>query len=315
MKHRVKVGVIGWIDPGGPWPLPTGGGLEATALQGLEGHPARNWWLIKSYIGLMATTNTPPPPSLPDVRAYRSKKDFRPLVWVDLEFDDAAARSGPVHATYVGSKSQSCIVDPGYPPPVDVSKVGALAVLKEALTKREEANDKVNKDVAAAYAIRDRARQFLGLQPKPDGKPVELPYGPLGDKDTLANLKDPKTYPGERSPLSAVHLDRLHQNSVFPAVPHGERLIADGLIRFRAGTHTDGVGMSDAHAQFHVPWVWAEFLLTSLGNGRVRLRGAGSIFPTIAWYLDDQQAAPPHKQVGDSSWPQRTRRSSRSGRC
>ena len=24
----------------------------------------------------------------------------------------------------------------------------------------------------------------------------------------------------------------------------------------------------------------------------------------MAWYVDDKQAAPPHRQVGDSTWPQ-----------
>ncbi len=272
-------------------------------MQGLKGHPGRNWWLIKSYMGLMATTNAPPPAGPLDFAGYRVKKDFRTLVWVDLQFDDAPG-AGPVHASFVGSQSQSCIVDPGYTPPVDFNKVGALTLLKDALIVREAENAKANQDLDAAYEIRDLARRYLNLPPQPRGKPVELPYGPLGNKDTLANLQDRTSHAGEKSPLSAVHLDRMHPQSMFPTLPPGERLIADGLIRFRAGEHTDDVGMKDAGAHFHVPWVWAEFLLTSLGGGRVRLRGAGSIFPTMAWYLDDRQVAAPHRQVGDSSWPQ-----------
>ncbi len=304
MKRRVKVGVVGWIDPGGPWPLPMGSSVTDTASQGLiKGHPSRYWWVVKSYLGLMATTNTPPPASLLDVQSYQSKHDFRALVWVDIQFDDAPG-SGPVHATFVGSKAQSCIVDPGWTPPVDVNKVGALAVLKQLLIDRKAANDKLNQVRASEDEGLNDIRRMLGVEPKPNRPPEELPYGGLGNKDTLGHLQDQQAYAGERSPLSAVHVDRLHPNSVFANVPHGERLVASGLIRFRAGQHTNDVGLEDAGAQYHVPWVWAEFLLTSLGDGQVRLRGAGSIFPTIAWYLDDRQVAPPHRQVGDSNWPQ-----------
>ena len=79
-------------------------------------------------------------------------------------------------------------------------------------------------------------------------------------------------------------------------------MIANGLIRFRAGPHTDEVGLSDANAQYHVPWVWAEFLLTSVGHGQVRCRGASSQFPTVAWYLNDRQVGRPHPQTTDASF-------------
>ena len=208
-----------------------GSSAKATALQGAEGHPGRNWWLIKSYLGLMATTNSPPPPGPLDFKGYRGTKNFRSLVWSDLQFDDAPG-VGSACATFVGSKAQFCIVDPGWTPPVDFNKVGAMTVLKSALMEREAANSKANQELDAAYDIRDRARRYLNLPPQPRGKPMDLPYGPLGNKDTLSNLDDRHAYAGEGSPLSAIHLEQMHPNSVFPALPPGERLIADGLIRF-----------------------------------------------------------------------------------
>ena len=303
MKHKVRIGVIGWIDPSGPWPMPAGNENWQIAGQAGLGHPGANWWIIKSYLGLMATTNSTPPPWLPNFHAYQAKKDFRAMVWANLEFDDAPG-SGPVHAAYVGSEPQSRIVDPGYTPPVNFSRVGAMGMLAKTLIKREEANDKVNVVVDAGRDIRDNCRRFFGLPPQPRGGPVELPYGPLGGPHTLENIESRHAYRGEISPVSAIHRDKMHNNSVFPALPPGERLIANAVMRFRAGPHTDRVGMTDATSEYHVPWVWAEFLLTSLGGGRVRLRGASSIFPTVAWYLNDVQVAKPHQQVGDLSLPQ-----------
>ena len=75
------------------------------------------------------------------------------------------------------------------------------------------------------------------------------------------------------------------------------------MLRFRAGGVTDDRGIRFAGAPYHIPWVWVEFLLTSIGNGSVRLRGAASIFPTIAWYLNDRQVRPPHPQTTDTSFP------------
>lgn len=301
MKYKVRVGVIGWIDPAGPWPMPTGANSSAVTEQLFKNAPTANSWITKSYMGLMATTNNPPSPKL-DFHKYRATKDFRTMAWANLEFDDQAG-VGPIHARYVGSEAQSLIVDAGYTPPVNVNKVGAMAMLVTMLTSREKLNREINEKTGKARDFENEVRRFVGIKPQPTGAPIQLPYGPLGNKNTLQHIQDKHWYQGELSPVSGLHRDKQHNNSVFPPIPAGERLIVNGVMRFRAGPHTDGVGIGDAQSDYHVPWVWAELLLTSLGGGRVRLRGASSIFPTVAWYLDDHQVSPRHHQVGDGSLP------------
>jgi hypothetical protein len=52
-------------------------------------------------------------------------------------------------------------------------------------------------------------------------------------------------------------LTRRHPNSALNPPP-GERLLVNGLIRFRAGKHTDDVGVAIG-SPYHMPCVWNEF--------------------------------------------------------
>jgi hypothetical protein len=106
-------------------------------------------------------------------------------------------------------------------------------------------------------------------------------------------------YPGELRAGSQIYSAR-HPNSVLPYYG-GETVLADGLIRFRAGAHTDGIGVRTAHSPFHVPWVWNEFALIFL-NGEYYLRVAASTFPTVRWYVNGQSV---HEQpeASDASFP------------
>src|SRR5262249_36303325 len=118
------------------------------------------------------------------------------------------------------------------------------------------------------------------------------------DGDILFNWKPAQ---GEASPLSLVNTLARHKNSVLTGQGSGETVLVNALIKFRAGSHTNSVGINNVGAPFHVPWVWCETLLTFAG-GKLKLYGQGTVFPSHAWYLDDGQVATV-AQVGDSSFP------------
>ena len=106
---------------------------------------------------------------------------------------------------------------------------------------------------------------------------------------------------GELSPLSGVVAGGRHKNTTITGVPATETVIADLLVKFRAGAITDNLGVKAVGAPYHVPWVWCETVLT-YAAGRFKLYGRGSIFPTHAWYLDGQQKMS-QARVGDASFP------------
>jgi hypothetical protein len=100
---------------------------------------------------------------------------------------------------------------------------------------------------------------------------------------------DPAFYPGEKSNLSRVALGRLHPASGLH-VPAGAEVIVSTLIKFRAGTHTDTIGVSEAKSPVHVPWVWCEYALVR-HDGELRLLAQGSAFPSHKWYVNGKQVA------------------------
>ena len=253
MPRKIRVGAIGWIDPAGPWPIRPGKTWRDEASQMHAGLEDNTQGVVRTYMGLMATTNTAPGATL-DFAARRKSKDFRAMVWADLLFDDPRpGASAAANVRLAGPSASAMIVDPGYTPPVDTSKVAAMGLMLPFTAARQHVQDRT-------------------------------------------------WYAAESSPLSEIRLGGRHPNSVLSAQGQGEAVIANGLIRFRAGPHTDAIGVSDAKAQYHVPWVWVEFLLTVTGPGQVRLRGASSQFPTVAWYLDDKRVGAPHAQTTDASF-------------
>ena len=110
-------------------------------------------------------------------------------------------------------------------------------------------------------------------------------------------------YTGEASPLSVVRTQARHPNSTITGVPPTETVLVNALIKFRAGQHTDDVGINNVKAPFHVPWVWCEVLVTLVG-GKIKLYGSGSTFPSHSWYIDGKRVARIN-QVADASFPKR----------
>ena len=253
MPRKIRVGAVGWIDPAGPWPIRPGNSARAEADQMKAGLQDNSNGIVRTYMGLMATTNTAPATTL-NFAALQKTKDFRAIVWADLLYDEPAPGAvAAANVRYAGPPATAMIVDPGFTPPVDMTKVAAMGLIPSFT-------------------------------------------------DAGKHVRDRTWYAAEASPVSSICLGARHPNSVLRGSGRGEAVIANGLIRFRAGPHTDQVGMEDANAQYHVPWVWVEILLTSIGRGQVRLYGASSQFPTVAWYLDDKRVGAPHAQTTDASF-------------
>jgi hypothetical protein len=108
---------------------------------------------------------------------------------------------------------------------------------------------------------------------------------------------------GDESDLSEIVVKGRHKNTAIDNVPAEESVLADALVKFRAGKITDELGLAIG-CKYHVPWVWCETVLT-YSKGRFKLYGSGSIFPSHAWYLDDRQVMS-KAQVMDLSFPRRS---------
>ncbi|WP_149536994.1 hypothetical protein [Siccirubricoccus phaeus] len=222
---------IGWISAT-PNPFetqPLGLGFANGFLAPQEVLAYQPQWILKTYLGLIATANAPPPRQLGPVRAFMARKDYRSLLAARVTVTQDA-RSGEPLRVSIGN----AVTDGGWTPPFDRNRFPPT---------------------------------YLGA----------LIGGP-----EFAPLNDPITYPGEVSMLSGIYAGR-HPNGVLE-LPAGERLLANGLIRFRAGEHTDLVGLAIG-SPYHVPWVWNEFALT-WANGRFTLHGKAAAFPTTWWYVN-----------------------------
>jgi hypothetical protein len=115
------------------------------------------------------------------------------------------------------------------------------------------------------------------------------------------DLRDPSWYPGETSVLSQICTGEQHPNSTIEEVPDTERILANSLIKCRAGSHADAVSIR-LGSPFHAPWVWNEWLLT-FAPGQLKLYVRGSRFPSHAWYVDGRQVAAA-AGIGDASFPE-----------
>ncbi len=119
------------------------------------------------------------------------------------------------------------------------------------------------------------------------------------DQDIYSNTP----HPGQESPISLVNTRARHINTSIFGIAASETVLVNGVIKFRAGPHTDEVGVSKVQCPYHVPWVWAEVLLT-LTAGKLKLYGRGSVFPSHSWYLNGQRVAKVG-QTGDQSFPRK----------
>lgn len=106
---------------------------------------------------------------------------------------------------------------------------------------------------------------------------------------------------GELSPLSQIVVGSRHPHSTITGVPAAETVLANQLVKFRAGKVTDDLGVDVVGCPYHVPWVWCESLLT-YSAGKFTVWGRGSVFPTQAWYLNGKQLMV-QPRVGDTFFP------------
>jgi hypothetical protein len=212
MSHEpIEVASISWIDDGS---VPkVGFWFVAGALTS---------WPRRVIMGLVGTSNPEPPTKLTSVAAFASSKQYRALLACTLR--DRAAR-----------KISDLVVDPGYTPPFDKSKL-----------------DTRLRDVA----------------PIPN---------------------DTAFYAGEKSAVSGAVTGKLHPCSTL-SVPRGGEVLVSALIKFRAGKHTDEIGIKNANSPVHVPWVWCEYALVARSSGLLLLCN-GSVFPSHAWYVNGKQVA------------------------
>lgn len=100
---------------------------------------------------------------------------------------------------------------------------------------------------------------------------------------------DPDFHAGEASPISAVRVGKLHPCSSL-IVKSGQKVLVSALIKFRAGKHTDDIGIEKANAPAHVPWVWSEFALVCQGS-TYHLLCNGSKFPSHVWFVNGESIA------------------------
>ena len=91
-------------------------------------------------------------------------------------------------------------------------------------------------------------------------------------------------HPGEQSSISSVMPAKLHSSSTLEP-PSDARVLASALVKFRAGTHTNRVGLEKAGSPYHVPWVWCEHALIQVGDKLVLIAN-GSAFPSHSWHVD-----------------------------
>jgi hypothetical protein len=219
MNHEIKVGTVSWIS----------GKVNPIVLAG----EAEIWepdWIVKTYVGLVATSNEAPPKNLANFRTYQASKDFRSLMFchVRVTVDDATDRVTSLTVV-------DAVHDQGWTPPFRMFKYPSTVF------------------------------SFDG----------EIIFGF-------------SYHQGEASRISVVRTEARHPNSAIDTVPANEQVLVNGLIKFRAGAHTDDIGVNTVKAPFHVPWVWCEMILT-YARRVFKLYGRGSIFPSHAWYLDGSQ--------------------------
>ena len=97
------------------------------------------------------------------------------------------------------------------------------------------------------------------------------------------SMEDPDPHPGWLGKGSAVLPRKRHPNTTITAPILDANVVASGLILFRAGDHTDDIGIKTVGCPYHVPWVWCEWVLT-FDLGKFSVIGTGSVFPTHTFY-------------------------------
>ncbi|MBV9154142.1 MAG: hypothetical protein JO204_20450 [Alphaproteobacteria bacterium] len=97
------------------------------------------------------------------------------------------------------------------------------------------------------------------------------------------SMEDSSFYPGELGKNSAILVRRRHPNTTINEKIPAANVVASALIFFRAGDHTDRIGLKVVKCPYHVPWVWCEWLV-AYRSGKFTVYGTGSVFPTHTFY-------------------------------
>jgi hypothetical protein len=114
--------------------------------------------------------------------------------------------------------------------------------------------------------------------------PFKMRNWPMTALSFDMNIYSNQWHAGEASPVSVVNTQARHKCSALASSGAGETVLVNGLIKFRAGKHTDDIGVNSVKSPFHVPWVWCEMLVT-YDKGKIKLYGQCSFFWSLCCYL------------------------------
>lgn len=117
--------------------------------------------------------------------------------------------------------------------------------------------------------------------------PLGIPFA-MSPAEASA-LRDRTFYRGEKAGSSYVSVNeelgkiQLCKQTEIES-PTGETPVMRAMIKFRAGKHTDHIGHDVIKCPYHVPWTWAEVLLT-YRKGELVVRANCATFPCFSFYL------------------------------
>lgn len=104
------------------------------------------------------------------------------------------------------------------------------------------------------------------------------------------SMADTAFYAAEMGAGSSILAQKRHPNTTIAAKIPQDDLVASGLVFFRAGKHTDDIGVNVVKSPYHVPWVWCEWVVAHKA-GKFTMYGTGSIFPTHTFYAQGKSFA------------------------
>ena len=245
--HSVKVTSVSWINRSR---------LEQYAA--MPG-PFDDWVRGLAY-GLRHTSNIPPPLNIDGSRASGAhgglNRQYRGLVHFELKVH---TEKGQFVSALVDGSCDIPVLDPGFTPPFDQpddARTGArLRAMVEALAK----------DVSGGSDL--IAKEAFIFSP--------------GQRSSLSHVKLPQ----KNQRVLKAGLSPLPYSSLRAIIPANEILLGNGIIKFRAGSVGNTLGILALDSPRHLPWVWCESAVT-YANNKLTLYGSGSAFPSHAFYLN-----------------------------
>jgi hypothetical protein len=213
-------------------------------------------WVDLLCYGMSHTAN-PEPPKIFHGDKYKSGTtlgmQYRSLTTYSLQLQTTA--DGKFDSVRRLPNSDA-VLDPGYTPPFDSSWELWKGILGTA---------------------------FVGFDPTlPSMMHSEATTYNAGEKSSLSGIVLPGSDWQNRGitplPYSSIKVD---QDAV---------ILGHSLIKFRVGKRGDYIGVVGIGTPTHLPWVWCEAIL-AYSNNNLILYGAGSAFPSHAFYVGDEQQA------------------------